>query len=129
MSKYKLWYGVLEAGEKSSPVVIDRNMDTGDKNTVFMYNHNKQEILKYVRELAEPKLRELSDQEKLLESSLKKGFMAALETIKFKVPKALNIPEKKAPSSKDDPMPETAELEITGLDDDAEDDDWKDSDD
>lgn len=129
MSKHKLWCGFLEAGNKSSPVVIDRNMDTGNQNTVFIYNHNKKEILKYMRELVEPKLRELTDQEKTLENSLKKGFKESLATIKFNVSKVLNIPEKITPSPKDEAKPEMAEFDIKGLDDDDADDDWKDSDD
>ena len=151
MSKHKLWYGFLEAGEKSSPVAIDRNMETGDKKTVYIYNHNKKEILKYVRELAEPKLRELTiklgaaneamadklgksvesltAEEKQLEGSMKKGFSESLNNIKFKVSKALNIPEKEAPRPKDDAIPETADLEIKGLDDDDAYDDLDDSDD
>jgi hypothetical protein len=129
MSKHKLWYGFLEAGEKSSPVAIDRNMETGDKKTVYIYNHKKQEILKYVRELAEPKLRELTAEEKQLEGSLKKGFTESLDTIKFKVPKALNIPDKAIPSPKNEKISETADLEIKGLDDDDDDDAYDDLDD
>ena len=129
MKKHKLWYGFLEAGSKSGPVVIDRNMETGDGNTIFIYNHNKGEILKYVRELVEPKLRELSVKEKQLEISLKKGFMASLDTVKFKLPKALNIPEKGIPETKEDTSSNDTELATAGLDDDDVDLDWDDSDD
>ena len=130
MSKNKLWYGFLEAGSKSSPVAIDRNMETGDGNTVFIYNHNKKEMLKYVRELVEPKLRELTAKEKELESALKKGFTESLNTIRFKVPKAQNIPEKTISNTKDETSSDAVELEIKGLDeDDAIYDDLDDSDD
>lgn len=129
MTKQKLWFGFLEAGNKSSPVVIDRNLDTGNKNTIFVYNHNKQEILQYVRELVEPKLRELTAQEKELESALKKGFSEALKTIKYKTAKALNIPEKSPPKPEPDKTPAVSVLAIDGLDDDDVDDDWEDSDD
>jgi hypothetical protein len=128
--KNKLWYGFLEAGSKSGPVAIDRGMETGDGKTLFIYNHNKKEILKYVRELVEPKLRELNAQEKALEASLKKGFTESLKTIGFKIPKALSIPEKEIPTPQKEPVPEMAELEMSGLDDgDDDDDDWKDTDD
>ena len=133
MKKHKLWFGFLEAGSKSSPVVIDRSMEMGDGNTLLIYNHNKKEVLKYVRELVEPKLRELTAQEKKLEASLKKGFSESLKTIKFNIPKALNIPEKEIPKPTNDTIPEVAELDVKELDDDADDDDvdddWKDSDD
>jgi len=109
-------------------VVIDRSMETENGSTVFVYNHNKKEILKYVRELVEPKLRELTAQEKKLESELKKGFSEALKTIKFKTTKSLSIPEKEIPNPKAEKAP-AAVLEVEGLDDDLEDDDWEDSDD
>jgi len=98
MRKSKLWYGILEAGKKSCPVAIDRNLDTGDVNTVFVYNHNKGEILKYVREVVEPKLRELNAKEKKLEASLKKGFTESLKTIKYKIAKPPKTPEKETPA-------------------------------
>lgn len=131
MSKSKLWYGFLEAGSKSGPVAIDHNMATGDGNTMFIYNHNKKEILKYVRELVEPKLRELTAQEKELVGSMRKGFRESLKMSGFKIPKALNIPEKAPPNPKADPTPEVAELEFSVLVDDDDDDggDWKDTDD
>ena len=125
MSKQKLWYGFLEAGKKSSPVIIDHSMDTGEKNSVFIYNHNRQEILKYVRELAEPKLRELTAKEKELEASLKKGFTESLKTFKKPESKILDSPAKSKPSSKVDTPKEEPEVEISGLDDDI----WEDDDD
>lgn len=131
MSKSKLWYGFLEAGSKSGPVAIDHGMATGDGKTMFIYNHNKKEILKYVRELVEPKLRELTAQEKALENSMRKGFRESLKTSGFKIPKALNIPDKAPPTPKADPTPEIPELELSGVDDDDDDSDldWKDNDD
>ena len=117
MRKNKLWYGVLEAGKKSCPVAIDRNLDTGDVNTVFVYNHNRKEILKYVRELVEPKLRELSAKEKKLEASLKKGFTESLKTIKYKVAKPLKTPEKDIPAPKVIAETEGTEVITSELDD------------
>ena len=129
MAKQKLWFGFLEAGSKSSPVVIDRSMGGADGNTLFAYNHNKKEIKRYVRDLIEPKLRELTAEEKKLEASLKKGFSASLKNGNFKAPKSLNIPEKESSAPKPDKiLPEVA-LEVDGLADDDVDDDWIDSDD
>jgi hypothetical protein len=125
MSKQKLWYGFLEAGKKSSPVIIDHSMNTGEKNSVFIYNHNRQEILKYVRELAEPKLRELTAKEKELEASLKKGFAESLKTFNNPVSKLFDTPVKSKPSPKVDTPKEEPEVEISGLDDDI----WEDDDD
>jgi hypothetical protein len=117
MRKSKLWYGILEAGKKSCPVAIDRNLDTGEINTVFIYNHNRKEILKYVRELVEPKLRELSAKEKKLEVSLKKGFTEALKTIKYKVAKPPKAPEKDIPAPVIISESEGSEVVMNDLDD------------
>lgn len=123
MSKQKLWYGFLEAGSKSSPVVVDHSMDTGEKSSLFIYNHNRQEILKYVREVVEPKLRELTIQEKELESALKKGFNAAVKTLNFPLTKTLVSPAKAKPHPVTDTPKEEPEVELSGMDDDIWDDD------
>ncbi len=124
MSKQNLWYGFLEAEERSSPVIIDNSMDTGEKRTVFIYNHSKKEILKYVREVVEPKLRELTDKEKELEASMKKGFTESLKTFNNKVPNLLAVPAKGKPSAKAESTPEEPEAAISDPDDDV----WDDSD-
>jgi hypothetical protein len=72
-----IWYGYLEAGEKSSPVLIDPKLETGNSKTVFMYNLNSQRIIEYKREIAEPKLRTLNEQEASLAKALKQGYDTA----------------------------------------------------
>jgi len=127
MAKQKLWYGYLEAGKKSSPVIIDHNMDTGEPNTVFVYNHNKKEILKYVRDLVEPKLRELNDKEKKQETTMKKGFTESLKNMKYKVPKSFDttITTKESQTSVVEKNIEEPEAEFSEIGDD----DWDDDDD
>ncbi|WP_455217381.1 hypothetical protein [Kaarinaea lacus] len=125
MSKRKLWYGYLEAGKKSSPVIIDRNMDTGEKHTLFIYNHGKQEISKYVRELVEPKLRELTANEKELESAMKKGFTAAVKNMKHKVSKTFDATAIATVAAVVASSQEEPEMEFSDIGDD----DWDDSDD
>jgi hypothetical protein len=72
-----IWYGYLEAGEKSSPVLIDSKLDTGNSKTFYMYNHNSQRIIEYKREIAEPKLRTLKEPEKTLLKELVEGYETA----------------------------------------------------
>jgi hypothetical protein len=74
MSDNNLWYGYLEAGSKSSPVLMDRRLNTGDSNTLYLFNLNRGEILEYKREIIEPKLRELSAEEQKLCGELKSAF-------------------------------------------------------
>ena len=73
----ELWYGYLDAGDKSSPVVIDPKLDTGNPKTVYMYNFNSKKITEYKREIAEPKLRALSDKENGMVKDLKSAYDSA----------------------------------------------------
>jgi len=125
MSKQKLWYGFLEAGNKSSLVLIDHNMHTGEENKIFIYNHNRQEILKYSRDLVEPKLRELTNEEKAQQDSLKKGFTVALKTLKHPIAKPVSNHVKTPSRPKAVIPPEEPEVEIPDIGDD----DWEDSND
>ena len=113
MSKQQLWYGFLEAGAKSSPVVIDHSIETGDKNTVYIYNHNKEGIIKYSRELVEPKLRELTSEESDLKSTLAKGFTNALKTFKSQAKESFSTPA----TARQNYKTETIEDEQVDLDD------------
>ena len=64
MSARKLWYGYLEAGEKSSPVLRDSGMETNNKDTIYLFNLLKGAILEYKQDIVEPKLRILINEEK-----------------------------------------------------------------
>lgn len=60
MAKQNIWMGYLEAGLKSSPVVRDDKLETGNPKTIYLFNFKKGEILEYNRALVEPKLRGLT---------------------------------------------------------------------
>jgi len=70
-SKETIWYGYLNAGERSSPVLRDESLDTGNKKTLYLFNLIRGEILEYAREIVEKKLRELKPAES--------GFIAKLD--------------------------------------------------
>jgi len=59
MSSKDIWYGVLEAGEKSSPVVLDSSIDASD-NKIYLYNYVRDQFVEYAKAIVEPKLRELA---------------------------------------------------------------------
>lgn len=69
-----LWFGFLEAGTKGSPVVRDPALDTCRPSTVYLFNLNKSRILEYRRDIAEPKLRELTPKEQELVSVLREAY-------------------------------------------------------
>jgi hypothetical protein len=75
MSTKDIWYGVLEAGEKSSPVVRDASIDTS-QNKVYLYNHVRGEFVEYAQAIVEPKLRDLTAED-ISQDELDKAFRAA----------------------------------------------------
>jgi hypothetical protein len=79
MSQEELWYGFLEAGDRSSPVAKDPKLTTGNPDTVYMYNLQRNEIIEYKRAIAEPKLRDLKPAESDQLKELKSAFAKALK--------------------------------------------------
>ena len=69
--KTSLWYGYLKAGARSSPVLRDARLDTGNPMTLYIFNLMRGEILEYARAIVEKKLRELKSSES--------GFIAELD--------------------------------------------------
>lgn len=72
-----LWFGFLEAGEKCSPVVRDAALETGSRDTIYLFNLKKGRILEYRRDIVEPKLRELSAEELAMVTELQEAFERA----------------------------------------------------
>lgn len=77
MGHRQFWCGYLEAGEKSSPVLHDNRLDTGNADTIYLYNLKRDEVLEYKRTIIEPKLRELGKQEEAVEKALKAAYLEA----------------------------------------------------
>jgi hypothetical protein len=96
MSNNSIWYGFLEAGEKSSPVVRDLSLETDNAKTVFLYNFARGIFLEYALEIVEPKLRALQPGD-IPQQELENAFMAARKT--FKPGKAVNNLKFAAPAS------------------------------
>ncbi len=77
MSEKYYWYGHLDAGSKSSPVLLDKRLDTGNADTLYLFNLNRGEILEYKRTIIAPKLRELGRQDRELNKMLKTAYIEA----------------------------------------------------
>ena len=82
MGKSPIWYGFLDAGKKSSPVVLDTRLETDNPKTIYLFNYARGKILEYSREIVESKLKDLQPNDdflKELKSAFKtarKGFVA-----------------------------------------------------
>jgi hypothetical protein len=124
--KKNRWYGYLEAGASSSPVMRDDGLDTGNPKTVFLFNLGRGRILEYSREIVESKLRELEDKESKVIAQLDAGYAKARRNFKDRNTRVLNIPERggvKRPVAR-----EADEMEFAGFGlDDNSDDSWLDA--
>ncbi|MGB5607247.1 MAG: hypothetical protein WBN51_12065 [Gammaproteobacteria bacterium] len=76
MSKNDIWYGFLQAGKKSSPVVRDSRLKTKNPKTIYLFNYTQGKFLEYSREIVEPKLQELRSDDNFL-NELKIAFKTA----------------------------------------------------
>ena len=121
MSENNLWYGYLDAGEKSSPVLMDQRLSTANPGTVYVFNLRRSEIIEYRRDIVEPKLRDLSDEESAVIKELKSaytkvsgGFVARgarISSIPEKAKEPRTPPKKAAPIETD----EDGVLDISGI--------------
>ena len=126
MSTKDIWYGVLEAGDKSAPVVRDLTMQA-EKNHVWLYNHARNTFVEYAQAIVEPKLRELAKGD-IPQDELDQAFKAARQAFisARKIRKWEDKPLPAKPASKKD---DDTDIEITDDDDidefidDGEDDD------
>ena len=69
-----VWYGFLQAGDRSSAVIRDDRLDTGNHKTMYLFNLARNSILEYSREIVEPKLRELKPDEAATVSELDSAY-------------------------------------------------------
>ncbi len=93
-SKGNLWYGYLDVGEKSSAVIRDDRLDTGNHKTLFLFNLARGQILEYTREIVEPKLRELKASEAGMIDALNAAYGEARRTLQHHNVRPLNIPDR-----------------------------------
>jgi hypothetical protein len=107
-----LWFGFLDAGGKGSPVVRDASIDTGTPSTLYLFNFKKGRILEYRRDIAEPKLRELTENEIELMQEMRKAFESARNGF---TPRAMR--RMASPPRRPKPEPEP-ELPVVDFDDD-----------
>jgi hypothetical protein len=95
VKEHDLWYGYLEAGAKSTPVLRDRQLETGNPKTLYLFNLQKGEILEYSREVAESKLRSLTAEEAGIVEHLAAAYAAARSDFKPRGAKTLSVPERR----------------------------------
>jgi hypothetical protein len=130
MTGNTLWFGYLEAGAKSSPVVMDSKLSTGDEKTIYLFNLARCAILEYRRDIVDTKLRALKPEESGLQKELKSAYAEARRNFSPRMGRPLNIPERGrqlASESGDeagDDEEKYEELMVAAEEDSADEDDW-----
>ena len=129
MSKNDLWFGVLEAGEKSSPVVRSAKLSTENPETFYLFNLKRNSFLEYKRDIAEPKLRELNSDEEAIRKELKTAFNKAVKDFTPRGKAVSNIveypskpeaPVEKKPALSDEQDFDDVDIDVDDFDDMAE---------
>ncbi len=92
--KKHLWYGYLEAGASSTPVLRDDRLNTGNPRTLYLFNLARGRILEYSREIVEGKLCELNGKQSKAIADLDAGYAEARRDFKQRSARLLNIPER-----------------------------------
>ncbi|ADE14646.1 hypothetical protein Nhal_1503 [Nitrosococcus halophilus Nc 4] len=82
MKEKRLWYGYLDAGQKSTLVVLDHSLQTGNEQTVYLFNLARGKFLEYQRQIVEPKLRELNPEQTTATKQLKTAYTKARRNFK-----------------------------------------------
>ena len=88
----------LEAGGKSTAVLLDRTLDTHNPKTVYLFNLARGQILEYSREIVEPKLRALTPEEAALVVSLQSAYAEAKRSFRARGTRSLSVPEQVLPA-------------------------------
>jgi hypothetical protein len=130
MSTNNLLCKYLEAGAKSSAVVLDPALATCNEQTLYLYNQQRNQIIEYKRDIVEAKLRDLSSEEAKMVEALQQAYDQARSTFTPRGAAILNIPETSPPVVKtpkpvgsDDDVDADADIDDVALIEDDDDDD------
>ena len=120
-----VWYGFLQAGDRSTPVIRDDRLDTGNHKTLYLFNLSRNLILEYSREVVEPKLRELKPDEATsipeLDAAYKKarrGFKDRGAGVRSILSRSSRAPASNEDEFKDIPVDEDSDADWVEDDDD-----------
>ena len=114
MAKNSIWCGYLEAGPKSSAVVLDQRLDTGNPDTIYLFNLARNEIIQYSRSIAEAKLRELTEEECGIVPDLKTAYLRARRHFKVRTERPLQTTGRKVRPAQEKKIAESDDLYSVG---------------
>lgn len=80
-SKKSIWYGQLETSSSKTPVIYDPALPEPPRGRIYLYNSEKNAILKYAADIVQPRLKNLEESErKKIEKSLNRKWQLARKT-------------------------------------------------
>lgn len=94
MREEAIWYGYLEAGQKSTLIVLDRRLYTGHDETIYLFNFVRGEIVEYQRQIVEQKLQELKPEQMVILKQLKRAYVEARRRFKTGGGRVLHFPKR-----------------------------------
>jgi len=102
----QLQFKYLDAGAKSSIVVIDSDLSTSNDQTLYLFHRQRNQIIEYRRDIVEAKLRELTAEEQKMAKELQQAYQQARAQFTPRGAAAQLIPES-APPAKPSPARDT----------------------
>jgi hypothetical protein len=91
-----LWYGKLDTPNFSNTVLFDPDLPDPPKGKLYLYNHERGQVVQYVQDLVSSKLRELTAQELAeLQDTIAKNW----EGVKKEFIRTHSVPSRAAPVS------------------------------
>lgn len=115
MSNNNIVCKYLEAGAKSSAVVLDPSLHTGNEQTIYLYHQQRNQIIEYRRDIVESKLRDLNSDEAKAAKALQQAYEQARPGFTPRGAAVLDIPEKSSAPAK--PTPAAARSDSDDADD------------
>ncbi len=122
-SKKSIWCGKLETASSKTPVIYDPGLPEPPRGQIYLYNSERDAILKYAAHIVQPLLKSFEDDErKEIEKSLRKKWQLARKTFLREYGSRTPLSRKKA-SIKSKQEETESEIESPDADND---DDWSD---
>ena len=91
-----LWYGKLDTPNFSNTVLFDPELPEPPKGKLYLYNHDRGQVVQYVHDLVSPRLRDLTEQEL---SELQEAIANNWEGVKKEFIRTHTVPSRSAPAS------------------------------
>jgi hypothetical protein len=109
-----LWYGKLDTPNFSNTVLFDPDLPDPPKGKLYLYNHERGQVVQYVQDLVSSKLRELTAQELAeLQDAIAKNW----EGVKKEFIRTHSVPSRAAPVSAPASRPRVLDDDIIDSDD------------